>query len=86
MRFFRFSFDSNNAQDFPETTMATNDLPVMYLPLAQEVQAAAGGQRALAAYPATHGEIQRIQICLRRAYFALIWQSGRLPLVHASIT
>ena len=48
--------------------MTTNDLSRTTLPLAQEVQAAAKGQRALAAYLATHGEIQRIQIydCWRR--------------------
>ncbi|GAP37792.1 helix-turn-helix domain-containing protein [Piscinibacter sakaiensis] len=42
--------------------MTTNDLTRTTLPLEQEVQAAAKGQRALAAYLATHGEIQRIQI------------------------
>jgi len=42
--------------------MNTTDLSRTTLPLEQEVQAAAKGQRALAAYLATQGEIQRIQI------------------------
>lgn len=42
--------------------MTANDLSRTSLPLEQEVQAAAKGQRALAAYLATQGEIQRIQI------------------------
>jgi len=42
--------------------MTATDLSRTTLPLEQEVQAAAKGQRALAAYLATQGEIQRIQI------------------------
>lgn len=42
--------------------MITPDLSRTTLPLEQEVLAAAKGQRALAAYLATQGEVQQIQI------------------------
>lgn len=42
--------------------MITTDLSRTALPLEQEVLAAAKGQRALAAYLATQGEVQQIQI------------------------